>query len=115
MNGYKNVNTINAIYQYLFEKYSKFFNKVLKEKQHPFNVYLLVKNSKGLIICVTESTHDHYIYGKIASLEEMMLWDCNYVLESPQGLFLFAKTINEFLTKLDEKIQYLMSVSGIEE
>ena len=108
------MNTVNTIYQYLFEKYGKFFNKVLKEKQHPFNVYLLVKNSKGLIICVIENTHDHYIYGKVASLEEVMLWDCNYVLESPQGLFLFAKTINEFLVKLNEKIQYIMSVKGIE-
>ncbi len=83
------------------------YGKILKEKQNGFFSIILYNTSKEprYIICV--KTRGDIIFGKICKFDDISSLSCYDLLYEPSGLYIFSKSIEEFLEKLDKKMRLL--------
>ncbi len=80
------------------ELYSNRFGKAISEDQGYFTSMLITINNEEFLICLPRSLYE-YIYGKIISLKNTSFLDCNRILLDPRGLFIFARSPEEFVEK----------------
>ncbi len=83
------------------------YGKILKEKQNEFYSIILYNSCKEpkYIICV--KTRGDLIFGKICKFDSISSLSCYDLLYEPSGLYIFSKTIEDFLEKLDKKMRLL--------
>lgn len=80
------------------ELFSNRFGKAIAEEQGYFTSMLVTINNDEFIICFPRSLQE-YVYGKIIPLKKTSYLDCDRILLDPRGLFVFAKTPEEFVDK----------------
>ncbi len=85
----------------------KSFSKVIREDQGNFTLLtLFIDNEPKYVLCLTIG--DEYIYGKVVSLEKVFTVSCHEILYFPHGLYIFARSVEEFSSKLLEKVKLLI-------
>lgn len=83
---------------------SKSFDKVLRERQGEYYALTLFKDSSAKYLLCIDATVSEYIYGKVISIVDAPLADCSELLYLPSGLFVFARSVEEFVNKLLGKL-----------
>lgn len=81
------------------KKIGKKFSKIVQETQGIFTLLILYKGEEPKIILCISNSRKSYIYGKISSMNKASSLDCERLLFEPNGLYVFAKTIDEFVEK----------------
>lgn len=88
----------------LVDKLSRFFSKVLYEKELEYYMFTLFRNSEPEFILCIDSIASNYIYGKIVSSNKVSFINCYEATYMPYGLFIFARNTDEFVDKLVSKL-----------
>lgn len=101
------INVVEMELDKLFTLLRSRYGKILKEKQNGFYSIILYNYCKEpkYIICV--KTRRDLIFGKICKFDSISSLSCYDLLYEPSGLYIFSKTIEEFLEKLDKKMRLL--------
>lgn len=92
------------------EKLRRKFSKIVQETQGIFTLLILYKGKEPKIVLCISNSHKPYIYGKISSMDEVSSLDCERLLFEPHGLYIFAKTIDEFAEKALVKSERMLSL-----
>lgn len=83
------------------------FKKVYYEDQSDYYLFLIESENSSHVLCLTK-TLEKYIYGKIVALSQCSYLDCDSIIYSaPSGLYVYAKSLEEFMKKLVDKINLL--------
>lgn len=91
----------------LIQKLKAKYNKIIKENQGYFySLIIYEENEPKYILCV-RATRD-LIYGKINLFDKISSLSCDDLLYDPNGLYIFAKTMDEFVEKTVKKIELLV-------
>ncbi len=91
----------------LLAELKKIFDKVLHEEQNGnYLLTLFSGNEPKYILCIPVKTKE-YIYGKVGRLDNIYTLNCLDFFYSPYGLYIFARNIDEFVSKLSDKIKLL--------
>ncbi|MEM1662284.1 MAG: hypothetical protein QXP72_02590 [Desulfurococcaceae archaeon] len=82
-------------------------DKVYYEDQNDYRMIILDYRGSSYLLCLFRFC-DRYIYGKIVELDSTSYLDCESIVYSmPEGLYIYAKSIDEFLDKIIDKINWL--------
>ncbi len=90
------------------EKLRKKFSKVVQENQGIFTLLLLYEGKEPKIVLCIRNKPKPYIYGKIHPTDKVSSLDCERLLFEPHGLYIFAKTIDEFIEKVLVKSERML-------
>ncbi|MEM1655986.1 MAG: hypothetical protein QXL33_03425 [Sulfolobaceae archaeon] len=85
------------------------FNRLIRRKYEECELYIASKgNDEYLIILFKENEgkESGYYYFKVMKAEAIE-WNCTSILYYPYGLFGFARSKEELISKINEKIQRL--------
>lgn len=95
---------MDVMFDYLIKVLKQHFVKVNYEEQGGF--YLILINQK-YVLCLSKGSGD-YLFGKLVGIDRTGSLECNDVVYySPYGLYILAKSAEEFVHKLKEKIKFL--------
>jgi hypothetical protein len=89
----------------LQDKLREIFGKVLKEQQGLFTSYIISSGKDPEAILCVAGVATPYIYGKIVLIADASSLDCNQLVYSPEGLYVFAWRPEEFVSKVKEKLE----------
>ncbi len=92
-------NTVYRLKEILKNKYSRIYSE---DEDDYIAVYALEEELKGWLICIRKEYKGYY-YGKIGRLDKLTIVSCRELIYSPYGLFVFARTDNELITKIAVK------------
>lgn len=95
----------------LIEQLKRRYPRVITEKQGNYVLIVLTLGDKEYILCLNNIASE-YLYGKFTSLDETHLLDCKEIELSPYGLYLFAKTPEEFIEKIPVKLTKLWFIKS---
>jgi hypothetical protein len=86
------------------ESLKKYFDKIIYKKLESCELFIGIKDDKEYLIFIFKK--ENYIYFKIM-IPAAIQWDCSSAIYYPLGLFGFAKTEEELIGKILEKIERL--------
>ncbi|ABN70404.1 hypothetical protein Smar_1313 [Staphylothermus marinus F1] len=91
----------------LVEKLRNIYGKIVKENQgYYYSLIIYEKNEPKYLLCV--KTTNGIIYGKISLFNKISSLVCEDLLYDPNGLYIFARSIDEFVEKTQNKTKYLV-------
>ncbi|MEM4528441.1 MAG: hypothetical protein QXS23_04555 [Desulfurococcaceae archaeon] len=90
----------------LLEQLKRRYTKVISERQGDYVLVILTHNNAEFALCINNAKSE-YLYGKMISIEKLHIFDCEELELSPHGLYIYAKTPEEFIEKLPVKLKYL--------
>ncbi len=95
---------VDVLLDRVCNEFKKLFSRVFKERQNGYYMIVAIgDHGDGYIVCI--SGRRDYVYAKIVYSKDALFWNCTYVLESPRGLFIFSKNVDEFIEKLISRIR----------
>ncbi len=87
------------------EKLKSIFPRVVHELQGLFSSIIVYdKDEPKYVICVA-NTLTPYIYGRFTCIDKASTLDCNQLIYMPNGLFVYARSTDEFINKLLIKLK----------
>lgn len=84
-------------------------DKLYYEDQDDYRMVVMDYKGSSYSLCLFRFC-DKYIYGKLVELGSYDFHDCESIIYSiPTGLYVYARSIDEFLYKVIDKINWLRS------
>ena len=87
------------------EKLKGIFPRVVHEIQGLFSSIIVYDDKEPKYVICVANTLTPYIYGRFTSIDKANTLDCNQLIYMPNGLFVYARSAEEFISKMLYKMK----------
>ncbi|MET1159985.1 MAG: hypothetical protein ABWW65_03400 [Thermoprotei archaeon] len=91
----------------LVKRIKQEFEKVLVDEEDGYKLLTIFERGEPSYLLCLSTLHTGYYYGKVVSIKSINIVRCYDLLYYPLGLYIFGRSIEEFLSKLKSKLKWL--------